>query len=261
MDLRLVTTVSGNAPASVCAANARRLLDLAGRGDVRVVAGADRAVPDAVVHGADGLLGLDLPPPSRPPDGDDPAAALAAFAGVLVAIGPLTNIAATLRRGGGRWRRLVLMGGALGPGNTRSGAEYNFAADPAAAAAVLAAGLHPVLVPLDLARTALATPQRIAALAAASRIGARLAPMLAAYADQDRRHHGLAGAMVADVHAVALLDRPHLYRRRRVRLEVDPAGRCRETTTAPVLELAETVAAEHLFALITARLARLPVSA
>lgn len=225
-----------------------------------MIAGPDRAVPDAVVHGPDGLLGLDLPPPSRAPDGDDPAGALAAFPGAVVAIGPLTTIAAAIGRGA-RWRRLVVMGGALGPGNTRSGAEYNFAADPDAAARVLAAGLHPVLVPLDLARAALATPRRIAALAAPGGIGARLQPMLAAYAAQDRRHHGLAGAMVADVHAVALLDSPGLYRRRRARLEVDPAGRCRETPTAPALEVAAAVAADALFALITARLARLPVRA
>lgn len=256
LDLRLVTTVSGNAPASVCAANARRLLDLAGRSDVPVLAGEDRAVPDAVVHGTDGLLGLDLPPPSRPPDGSEAAAALARLAGSLVALGPLTNVAAAQALGA-RWQRLVLMGGAIGPGNTPSGAEYNFAADPAAARAVLAAGLRPTLVPLDLARTALATPERIAALARASLIGRRIAPMLAAYAEQDRLHHGLAGAMVADLHAVAILDRPDLYATRAVRIAVDERGRCREDPAAPMLDLVVAVAADALFAHLAERLARL----
>ncbi|WP_114376818.1 nucleoside hydrolase [Elioraea thermophila] len=254
--LRLVTTVSGNAPASVCAANARRLLDLAGRAEVPVIAGEDRAVPDAVVHGADGLRGLDLPPPSRPPDGTEAAAALAGFDGILVALGPLTNLARALAPGA-RWRRLVVMGGAIGPGNTPSGAEYNFAADPAAAAAVLAAGLRPTLVPLDLAREALATPERIEALARACPIGRRIAPMLAGYAEQDRFHHGLAGAMVADLHAVAILDRPDLYATRPARIAVDEAGRCREDTAAPMLDLVVAVKADALFAHLAERLARL----
>ncbi len=257
--LRLVTTVSGNAPASVCAANARRLLDLAGRAEVPVIAGNDTAVPDAVVHGEDGLLGLDVPPPSRPPDGADAATALARFAGTLVALGPLTNIAAALARGA-RWRRLVVMGGAIGAGNTPSGAEYNFAADPAAARAVLASGLRPTLVPIDLARQALATPAVIETLARACPIGRRIAPMLAAYAEQDRLHHGLPGAMVADLHAVAILDRPDLYATRPARLAVDEAGRCREDPVAPILDLVVEVKAHSLFAHFAERLARLSQS-
>ena len=256
LDLRLVTTVSGNVPASVCAANARRLLDLAGRAEVPVSAGDDTAVPDAVVHGADGLLGLDLPPPSRPPDGANAAAALARFGGTLVALGPLTNVSGALARGA-RWRRLVVMGGAIGAGNTPSGAEYNFAADPAAARAVLAAGLRPTLVPLDLARQALATPAVIDTLARASAIGRRIAPMLAAYAEQDRLHHGLPGAMAADLHAVAILDRPDLYATRPARIAVDEAGRCREDPTAPILDLVLEVKAHALFAHLAEQLARL----
>lgn len=256
LDLRLVTTVSGNAPASVCAANARRLLDLAGRAEVPVSAGDDTAVPDAVVHGEDGLLGLALPPPSRPPDGADAAAALARFAGTLVALGPLTNVSGALARGA-RWRGLVVMGGAIGAGNTASGAEYNFAADPAAARAVLAGGLRPTLITLDLARQALATPAVIEALARSSPIGRRIAPMLAAYAEQDRLHHGLPGAMVADLHAVAILDRPDLYATRPARIAVDEAGRCREDQAAPMLDLVLEVKVHTLFAHLAEQLARL----
>jgi len=255
--LRLVTTVSGNAPASVCAANARRVLDLAGVACVPVIRGEDRPVPEAVVHGPDGLLAFDLPPPSRPPDGTDAAAALAGFSGTVIALGPLTNVAAALARGA-RWSRLVVMGGAIVAGNTASGAEYNFAADAAAAQAVLAARLRPTLVPLDLARTALATPRRIAALAAASSIGRRIAPMLLAYAEQDWIHHGLAGAMVPDLHAVAVLDRPDLYTTRPARLAVEPSGRCREDAQAPLVDLAVAVDAEALFCHLASRLARLP---
>ncbi|MCS6855406.1 MAG: hypothetical protein NZ523_11745, partial [Elioraea sp.] len=104
---------------------------------------------------------------------------------------------------------------------------------------------------------ALATPERIAALARASPIGRRIAPMLAAYAEQDRLHHGLAGAMVADLHAVAILDRPDLYATRAVRIAVDERGRCREDPAAPMLDLVVAVAADALFAHLAERLARL----
>src|SRR3954454_3589581 len=72
VELRAVTTVSGNAPLRHTVANAIRVLDHAGRPDIPVAAGADRPlVQDPFtpgdVHGPTGLDGPDLPPPSRPP--------------------------------------------------------------------------------------------------------------------------------------------------------------------------------------------------
>jgi inosine-uridine nucleoside N-ribohydrolase len=229
-DLRVVTTVAGNVPVSVCTANARRVLDLVGRGDVPVhqgaagpLGGAD--VPDAVVHGPDGLAGLALPPPSRGPDGMDGISALAGAMPVTVAaIGPLTNIALLAERGIVP-PRLMVLGGAIGPGNVPSGAEFNLAVDPRAAAAVLARPCS--LVPLDICRAALATPERIAAIATAGRVGARIAPMLAAYAAADRRKTGAAGGMLPDAHAIAALIDPGLYTWRSASIAVDGEGRTR----------------------------------
>jgi inosine-uridine nucleoside N-ribohydrolase len=229
-DLRVVTTVAGNAPVPVCTANARRVLDLVGRGGVPVHQGAagplgGEAVPDAVVHGPDGLAGLSLPPPSRGPDGMDGVSALAAAMPVTVAaIGPLTNIALLAQRGIVP-PRLMVLGGAIGAGNMPSGAEFNLAVDPRAAAAVLA--LPCALIPLDIARAALATPARIAAIAEAGPVGARIAPMLAAYAAADRRHTGAPGGMLPDAHAIAALIDPALYTWRRAAITVDAAGRTR----------------------------------
>lgn len=255
LDLRAVTVVAGNAPVDVCAANARRVLDLAGRADIPVHRGA--AVPrgggpveDAVVHGADGLAGLALPAPSRGPDGKDATAALAAaMPATVAAIGPLTNIAAALEAGLAP-PRLVVLGGAVAEGNTRSGAEYNLAVDPEAARLVLARPL--TLIPLDIARSALATEDRIEAIATSGRVGRRIAPMLAAYAAADRREHGLVGGMLPDAHAIAALIEPGLYAWRRAAIEVDGAGRtgfdwqAREETA----EVAVAVDAEGFFALL-----------
>jgi inosine-uridine nucleoside N-ribohydrolase len=229
-DLRLVTTVAGNVPVSVCTANARRVLDLVGRGDVPVHQGAagplgGAAVPDAVVHGPDGLAGLALPPPSRGPDGMDGVSALAGAMPVTVAaIGPLTNIALLAERGIVP-PRLMVLGGAIGPGNVPSGAEFNFAVDPRAAASVLARACS--LVPLDICRAALATPARIATIAMAGRVGARIAPMLTAYAAADRRKTGAEGGMLPDAHAIAALIDPGLYTWRSASITVDGMGRTR----------------------------------
>lgn len=263
--LRLVTTVAGNAPLTVCTANARRVLDLAGGDAVPVHRGAagprgGAAIPEAVVHGTDGLAGLALPPPSRGPDGTDAVAALAAAMPMTVAaIGPLTNIAALID-GGVVPDRLIVLGGAIGPGNTPSGAEYNLAVDPDAARLVLARPVlaHPVmLVPLDIAGAALATAARIEAIAASSRIGARIAPMLAAYAANDARVHGRPGGMLPDAHAIAALIDPGLYTWRRASITVDVVGRTRFDWNGEGASVATEVDEDGFFSLLARSLAAL----
>ena len=70
-----ITTVAGNAPLDRTTYNARVMRDLLGV-DVPVHSGADRPLlepphPAAMVHGASGLDGADLPAPTRPLDGTD----------------------------------------------------------------------------------------------------------------------------------------------------------------------------------------------
>src|SRR6266550_5742659 len=72
VELLGVTTVAGNQTVEKTTANAIRVLELAGRGDVPVAAGAGRPLVRepfvaAYVHGESGLDGPDLPPPQREP--------------------------------------------------------------------------------------------------------------------------------------------------------------------------------------------------
>lgn len=65
-----VTTVAGNVPVAQTTENALKTLDLVGRTDIPVHAGADRpllrpGVTATHVHGKTGFEGVDLPPPSR----------------------------------------------------------------------------------------------------------------------------------------------------------------------------------------------------
>ncbi|MFV0532246.1 MAG: nucleoside hydrolase [Cumulibacter sp.] len=164
VELLAVTSVAGNVPLEVTTTNALRLLDFYGRGDIPVIAGAAQplARPNVFashVHGDDGLGGAPLPHPDTPVAPGSGADALiehlAARPGeiTLLATGPLTNVALALRREPriATWaKEVVLMGGAWTRGNITPAAEFNFYADPEAAAVVLEAEWRPVLTTLDL---------------------------------------------------------------------------------------------------------------
>ena len=109
LELLGVTTVAGNQTLPKTTANAIRTLELVGRADVPVAAGADRPlVRDArvavEVHGESGLDGPDLPPAQGSPldrhavDFLRETLAAADRPVTLVPVGPLTNIALLLAR-------------------------------------------------------------------------------------------------------------------------------------------------------------------
>ncbi|HEY4528956.1 MAG TPA: nucleoside hydrolase [Luteimonas sp.] len=149
-----LTIAAGNVGLDHTVANALRICEVAGRGDVPVFPGCDRpllhAAPDAAnVHGTDGLGDAGLPPATRRAEDRHAAEAIIALshehAGrlLLVALGPLTNIALALRLDPtlpSRVARLVVMGGAVtGHGNITPSAEFNVFFDPEAAHIVFGA--------------------------------------------------------------------------------------------------------------------------
>ncbi len=79
---------------------------------------------------------------------------MAASSSSIVALGPLTNVAAALRREpalADQIHQVVMMGGAVSaPGNVTPAAEFNIYYDPEAARMVLRSPLTKTLVPLDV---------------------------------------------------------------------------------------------------------------
>ena len=143
-----VSTVAGNVDLARATRNTRAVLALAGRSDIPVWPGCMRPImrePEdaSAIHGGSGLGHAVLPdPPPAAQSGnaiDEIVAAAKAHAGeiVLVATGPLTNVAVALMREPELpklLKRLVLMGGAFKEGgNTTPAAEFNIWHDPEAA--------------------------------------------------------------------------------------------------------------------------------
>jgi inosine-uridine nucleoside N-ribohydrolase len=169
LDLIAVTTVNGNVPLENTTDNSLRVLDHIGS-EVPVFAGAPRPlvrpdfpIPRAVLNARNPefqKLSLDFPDARssvRPGNAvqflidtylDDSNLDV-----VLVAVGPLTNVALALAAEpslAARIPKLVIMGGSIGWGNVTAAAEFNFWVDPEAAEAVLSAGIREVVIlPLD----------------------------------------------------------------------------------------------------------------
>ena len=102
-----------------------------------------------------------------------------------------------------RLERIVLMGGAIGEGNTTPAAEFNIWVDPEAASRVFQSGLDLTMVGLDVTHRALMTPAHTARLKATGKAGTLVADLFEFYARFHRREYGWDGAPVHDAVAVA----------------------------------------------------------
>jgi len=277
VELLGVTTTYGNQTLEKTTQNALRVLELVGRTDVPVAAGAERPlerelVVAAHVHGESGLDGPVLPEATTTPSSDD-AVAFIAVRGASVPVtvvptGPLTNVARYLAAHGGEGiDHIVLMGGSIAEGNFTPAAEFNVWCDPEAAARVFASGLDVTMVGLDVTHKALLGPAEEARLRATGRIGAFVAELNVFVSRYHRDTYGWDGAPIHDAVAVAQVVRPELVemRRRNVEIELDSEltrGRTvvdlwNRTDRAPNANVAVGLDREGFFDLLIERIASL----
>ena len=161
-----ITTVGGNATLSETTDNALRLIEhLDGKESGRPIAvGADRPMRGSFthayhVHGSEGL-GVRLPEPTLKPHRLNAVEFIQDRVSrspgqlTIIAIGPLTNVAAALDNRpdvANAISGIVVMGGAVEvQGNITPHAEFNIHEDPWAANAVFASGVPVTLVGLDV---------------------------------------------------------------------------------------------------------------
>ena len=152
---------------------------------------------------------------------------------ILIAVGPLTNVARAVMKDPDRTRGLreiIIMGGAFETsGNVSPVAEFNIHADPHAAQIVCDAGIPLVFVPLDVTRQAFLDAGTIDRFAgeAGARAGRRAAfvrDCTARYVAFHRRNRGVNGCFLHDPLAVAVAVRGALVTTVPARVDVETAG-------------------------------------
>jgi inosine-uridine nucleoside N-ribohydrolase len=270
-----VTTVAGNVGVDQATVNLLRLLDLR-RPVPAPILGVGAAAPLARplvtsqgYHGSDGMGDLpDWPPvemPAAPPATEVMLAAARRHGQrlVLVALGPLTNVAVALRadrRAMTAIGRLVVMGGAVDVrGNVTPTAEFNAHVDPDAMREVFAAGWAIDLVPLDATRQALLTPEDLAAALrdADDTLGRRVRAIVEPGLRKDLAR-GSRGMVMHDPLAVALAIDPTLAGWESLRLEIGPDGQTRRARGEPNCRVALRVETARFGRMLAERLVGRP---
>ncbi|WP_421219083.1 pyrimidine-specific ribonucleoside hydrolase RihA [Aeromonas enteropelogenes] len=235
-----VTTSAGNQTPDKTLNNALRILTLLGRHDIPVAAGAPKPLARELiiadnVHGESGLDGPKLPDPAFAPqamtalelmvkclrESPEPV--------TLVPTGPLTNIALLLAAHPElklKIARIVLMGGAAGPGNWTPAAEFNIYVDPEAADMVFNSGIPITMCGLDVTHEAQVMDEDIERVRA---IANPVAQCVAGLLDFFMIYHrdpkwGFAGAPLHDPCTIAWLLAPELFHGIECRVDIETQG-------------------------------------
>ena len=240
VELLAVTTVAGNQTLEKVTRNALATAAVGGVTGVPFAAGCPRPLLRTLrtaphIHGESGLDGPTLPAPAFSLDPRhavdliiDTVLAHPPGTVTLVPTGPLTNVALAVRkepRLAQQVAEVVLMGGAVGAGNTGPVAEFNIAVDPEAAQIVFREPWPLTMVGLDLTHQALATAEVVARIAAADTAPARfVTELLTAYGANYRRAQGFGAPPVHDPCAVAFVIDPAVLTTRRAPLDVEVTG-------------------------------------
>ena len=237
LKIEAITAVAGNVRLELALLNALRMVEIAGRADIPVAAGAraplERRLVTATSHGSDGLGDLEFAVPTIKPV-DEPAAELirrivSGSPGEvsIVAVGPLTNVASALRTYpslGRHVKEIVLMGGSLSGGNMTPAAEFNIYVDPEAASIAFRSGVPLTMVGLDVTRQCILTEEHVRAIAAGSSAVSKAAARIARN-DLGRARQGSAdGRPMHDPLAVAAFIDRELVRLRQYFVAIETQG-------------------------------------
>ena len=150
VDVKGISCVAGNTSLENVINNVCGLLTFSGREDIPVYRGCSTSMIRIEhnadnIHGKNGMADVYLESPGKFPEAEDAASGLLAAAKAdpglkLVTLGPLTNIAYSFNlypELEDLISEIVVMGGAVGPGNVTPWAEFNFYFDPEAVVFVL----------------------------------------------------------------------------------------------------------------------------
>ena len=163
----------------------------------------------------------------------------------LIAIGPLNNVQAAIKRDSATFRKLkrvVMMGGSVyrgydGRQGERRGpdAEWNINRDPAGAQALLASGVPVFMMPLDSTQIHLETQEREAIFAHGSPLTDQLTLLYHQWKAGTKNHPD--APTLFDPVAVTYAIRPELCPATPLRIEVDEKGFTRTVNGVPNVQV------------------------
>lgn len=236
-DVKGISAVAGNVEIEKTFQNARDLVAFFGRSDVPVYKGAARPLfrtPRTAyfVHGENGLGNVALPASDAPvealPAWDALYEAAKAAKGelVLVAVGPLTNIALALGKYGSLHKllkQIVIMGGSASYGNATPAAEANIFCDAEAASTVFQSGVPIVMCGLDMTLKAVMSPAELDRMGELNAVGKFLRDA-AQHGMEYSRTHGFDGMALHDPTAVLYPLCPDLFSGEEAGVAVETKG-------------------------------------
>jgi pyrimidine-specific ribonucleoside hydrolase len=239
LKIEAITPVAGNVPLELTLPNALRLVEIAGRTDIPVAAGAKaplmrRLVTATYAHGENGLGGAVFPDPTIKPIAEPAAEYIRRVVRkyphevTLITLGPLTNVATALN-GDPDLARLIkgltMMGGSLSGGNITPAAEFNIYVDPEAARIVFQSGIPLTMVGLDVTRKTSLTDDHVRVLEAAQNPVSQAAAKIGRNAINHNRERGfLVGPNMHDSLAVAAFLDPTILQWKEYYVDVETTG-------------------------------------
>lgn len=259
-DVKACTVGYGNSGTQKCVCNMLRILEVAGRTDIPVYAGAyrpllGRAENAAWIHGEDGLGDAGFPlPDAQPAPGYAPVEMIrhakeSKEPVTLLCLSPVTNVALaylldpTFKD---HVREVLIMGGAVRvPGNANPGASANLKNDPWAAQIVYRSGMRVVQLGLDTCNKMTELDEDWAALEAAQtpvtdfiirmlrfrreqavRVITDQAGNVRRLSQAEEMPDHAGGIGLNDVAATAYLIEPNWFKTREVYIDIDADSLC-----------------------------------
>ncbi len=242
-----VTSVEGNVAGNLTFRNACRILQAIGFENLEVGRSVIQNQTDlgnaASIHGNDGLGNLSQTLPQSNLQYETARFSDEILIGkiqenpgeiTIVALAPLTNLAAAENKFPGILKlakEIVIMGGAFNvPGNVTSEAEFNIAYHPEAAETVFNACNNLIILPLDVTRSLIFTPNmavQISQVNPQSQLSEFLVNLCNAMTQTSLSHRetqGIEGFLVHDAVTLAYLFYPDVLRFHRGKVRIETTG-------------------------------------
>ena len=230
-----ISPVCGNRPLAVCEENAKTILEFAGREDIPILKGAEKAMfREARTVSAKPGLDTELPKPalkvSEEYAWDFLYRMACKYEGQLevMGLGPLTNIGIALTKYpdlSKKIKQFIIMGGAHGVGNHGTvPAEFNIWADPEGAKIVFNSDVPCVLMPYEICQQAEVEDRAVLALEQRSLFGKHCAEMIG--------HHGKGpDRELCDALCAAYMINPDMFECEKMHVDVETKGKLTEGKT------------------------------